>query len=252
MNFISPVFTTPTIPQPTYQSKIKLNKEEVSLQFVLSRATNQGYKVRFIVQIHPITNELGITTTLRASQIDMLSLHDAILANVLPEDKKYVTLTQFDTLKCEFTINFNTWFDNAMNNVVPRTYLSKFDQEYKLKIQPPKMILFDPMRNMFFDFMVKEFKNYLVKKNKDKKFLGPLLPKDLQKKLNIKLLNMFDYSYDYMNNRFIVQLKTMYILGTAMLVGAGIKEVKKQKFSERVEKNTSNTNWKKFTKKKFI
>jgi hypothetical protein len=117
------------------------------------------------------------------------------------------------------------------------------------------MILFDPMRSMFFDFIVKEFKNYLVKKNKDKKFLGPLLPKDWQKKLNIKLLNMFDYSYDYMNNRFIVQLKTMYILGTAMLVGIGIKEIKKQKFSERVEKNSTNfnkTDWKEFTKKKFI
>jgi hypothetical protein len=255
LNFISPVFTLPNIQQfPQLNQKIKLTKNDITIQFVLSRVTQQGYKIRFTVSLHP-TKQIFSGIQIRASQIDMVSLHDAILNNIDPFDKKYVTLKEFDTMKCEFFFNFDAWFKDATNGVSPRTYLSNFNQEYKLKIQPPKMILFDIMRSMFFDYITKQFKEFIVKKNHDKKWFGSLLPKEFQKKTNVRLANMFDYQYDYMNNRFLISLKTIYILGASLLIGTGIKEIKKQNFSTRVEKNANNyskNDWRSFIKRKFI
>jgi len=246
------------IQQKKLEEKIKLKKEDVSLQFVYSRPANNNYTIRFIVQLHPVLPQIFsniISNQIRASQINMISLHDAILANIDEKDRKYITLTSFDTLKCDFNFNFDKWLNDTLNGVSPKTYISKFDQEYKLKIQPPKIIMYDIMRINFFNFISKKFKEYIQKKNYDKKWFGPLLPKNWQKKINIKLSNMFDYDYDYMNNRFIVKMKSFYILGGAMLIGIAYKEIKKQDFSVRVEKNINNfskNQWRDFIKKKFM
>lgn len=237
------------LPQPPL-TKTKLSKNDITLEFILSRLTQEGYKIRFLVRIMPMA-----LNGLQSKNIDMVSLHDAIIANIDSFDKKYVTLKSFDTLKCEFVFDFNKWFKDALKDVTPKTYFSKFNQEYRLKIQPPKMILFDTMRSLFFDYITKEFKNYIVKNNKDKKWFGHLLPSEFQKRVNVRLANMFEYEYDYMNNRFLINLKSVYVIGASMLTGFALKEIKKQSFADRVEKNPSNTSkeqWKKYITKKFI
>lgn len=253
-NFLDKGFLKQTIDQATAIKKINLTKDDVSLQFLFSRIAGNDYKIRFLVSIHPVNKVFTsmIPNQIRASQINMVSLHDAILANINEKDKKYVTLVSFDTMKCDFKFNYDKWLSDALTNVMPKTFFSKFDQEYKLKVQPPQMILNDITRENFFDFITKKFKEYIEKKNYEKKWLGPFVPKDWQKALNIKLITMFDYEYDYMNNRFIVRLKTPYILGGAMLLGAGIEKIKKENFAIKVERNKDNTNWNDFIKRKFM
>lgn len=239
--------------------KYNLKKNDITIQFVLARPFNNTYKVRYLISIHPVSFTSQMQQ-IRASQINMVSLHDAIIENIDPYDRKYMVLKYFDTLKCEFEMNFDKWLEDAVSGISPRTYLSRFDQEYRLKVQPPKMIMFDCMRTQFFDFLAVKFKEYIVKKNKDKIWMGRLLPKDFQKSVNVKLTNLFDYEYDYQMNRVIVRLKTVYVIGVAYAVGMAVDEIKKSKndkmkFSERVEKNASNFSkdkWKEFTKKRFI
>jgi len=247
--------------QPPVQNiqKYNLKKNDITLQFVLARPTGNTYKIRYLISIHPVafTSQMQ---QIRASQINMVSLHDAIIDSIDAYDRKYMVLKYFDTLKCEFEMNFEKWFNDAVEGISPRTYLSRFDQEYRLKIQPPKMIMFDSLRTQFFDFLAVKFKEHLVKKNKDTLWMGKLLPKDFQKSVNVRLANLFDYEYDYQMNRMIVRLKTVYVIGVAYAVGMAVDEIKKSKqdkmkFSERVEKNASNFSkdkWKEFTKKRFI
>ncbi len=256
----SPLQTAPLIAQQMTtltnviqqaDQKIKLEKNDIVLNFVLSRSTFDGYKIIYTIRMQPMKMVMaGIQ--IRASQIDMISLHDAIIQNLDPFDAKYMTLKKFDTLTCEFFFEFDKWFSDATNGIVPRTYISKFDQEFRLKIQPPKVIMFDIGRNDFFGYIADKFKKYIINKNKEKLWLGHLLPKDFQKYVNAKLANCFDYTYDYQQNRFIVQLKTAYVLSVSYAVGMAINKISnkksKEKFSDRVEKNSKLFNKKKFEK----
>jgi hypothetical protein len=264
----TPLQMTPIIAQQMAQltatinqanQKIKLEKNDIVLNFVLSRSTFDGYKILYTIRIQPMKMVMaGIQ--IRASQIDMVSLHDAIIQNLDSFDAKYMTLKKFDTLTCEFHFEFDKWFADATNGIVPRTYISKFDQEFRLKIQPPKVIMFDIGRNDFFNYISTKFKKFIINKNKEKLWLGHILPKDFQKYVNIKLAECFDYTYDYQQNRFIVQLKTAYVIGVSYAVGMAVKEIagrknNAMKFSERVEKNSSlfdAKKWKEFVKGKLL
>lgn len=239
--------------------KLKLTKNDITLNFALSRSTFDGYKIIYTIQIHPMKMVIA-GQQIRASQIDMPSLKEAIINNIDTFDIKYLTLKKFDTITCEFYFDFDKWFREATNGIKPRIFLSKFDQEFRLKIQPPKVIMFDIGRNDFFQYITNKFKKFIINSNKEKLWLGHILPQDFQKSINIKLANCFDYSYDYQMNRFIVQLKSVYVIGVSYAIGMAIKEIKNRKanilkFSDRVEKNSVNfkkDKWKEFLKKKFI
>ncbi len=230
--------------------KIKLEKNDIVLNFVLSRSTFTGYKILYTIRIQPMKMVMA-GVQIRSSQIDNESLKEAIIANIDPFDIKYMDLKKFDSTTCEFDFNFDKWFDEATKNIQPKTYISRFDQEYKLRIQPPKVIMFDIGRNDFFNYISDKFKKYLITKNKEKMWLGPLLPKDFQKFVNAKLANCFSYTYDYQFNRFIVQLKPVYVLSVSYAVGMAINAIKSGKnnpknFSDRVIGNLN-----KFDKTKF-
>ena len=255
----TPLQMTPLIAQQMAQltatinqanQKIKLEKKDVILTFVLSRSTFTGYKILYTIRIQPMKMVMmGIQ--IRASQIDMESLKQAIIENIDPFDMKYMNLKKFDTITCEFEFDFDKWFADATKNIQPQTFVSKFDQEYKLRIQPPKVIMFDIGRNDFFKYIAEKFKKYIINKNKEKMWLGPLLPKDFQRYINVKLSNCFDYTYDYQFNRFIVQLKSIYVIAVSYAVGMTLNSIKDRKnntkkFSERVEGQLSA-----FDKKKF-
>jgi len=230
--------------------KIELGKNDIVLTFVLSRTSFDGFKILYTIRIQPMRMVMS-GTQIRASQIDKESLKQAIIENIDPSDIKYMTLKKFDTTTAEFHFEFDKWFEEATRGIKPQTYISKFDQEFRLKIQPPKVIMFDIGRNDFFGYIADKFKKWIIAKNKEKMWLGPILPKEFQRFVNVKLANCFDYTYDFQFNRFIVQLKTVYVLGVSYAVGMAINEIKNRKSNAKKFADRVNGNMNRFDKKKF-
>ena len=93
--FIKPQLLAPNLRSPVYEKKIKINKNDVSLQFLLARDVGSTYKVSFIVMLNPRQRlEPGIMLSPR--NVDMVSLREAIIAKIDPYDRIYMKIGNFD------------------------------------------------------------------------------------------------------------------------------------------------------------
>lgn len=193
--------------------KIALAKNNVSLQFYFASATNLGYKSSFIVHIN--TPAIG---QIRASQIDMDSLKQAIWDNVDDYDKQYTELRFFSTNKAEFYFDWKKWINNAFKDIELKKEFSIFNRRLMFKIRLPQMIRFDSIRNGFCDFIERKMREKITADRLEKKKFIPFLPKKLIEALDKKVENLFDYTYDMTGNMLIIKLKPQIVLIASLIL----------------------------------
>lgn len=208
--------------------KIKLVKNNISLQFYFAGQNQYGYKVSFIV--HIVTPQYNpVYTQIRASTIDMNSLKKAIIDNIDPLDQKYMMLSNFSTNKAEFYFNYEKWINDAFRNVESKKYNSIFTRQIHMAVPVPRMILYDSIRTGYIRFMQNKIKEYFLKKRLAKKFLIPILPKDIMEKIRMSIYNIYDYEYDIQYNTFYIKLKSEFVIAATMLLAKSVNDISKQK-----------------------
>lgn len=261
-NFLNPIFLNTNIRQQKFVEKIKIDRTDVSLQFLLGNNATDTYRVVYIVNLNPGIRLKDPSITLSPRNINMESLRNAIIANIRPYDKKYMVLKTFDTRKAEFHLDTDKWFKDATTGLNPKTHYSKFDRAFKLKIAPPRMILQDFIRKYWGEFVIKQFKKWLEVQKKEAKFFKYLIPENLRSKIRQKIRNMFDWQYDIQSNTIVAKLKPIWILALVYATGSAFRKInksdlknrnKKEMFSVKVKKNIKSFDkkkWEKFISKR--
>tara|TARA_Y100000310_G_C20601384_1_gene773238 strand:+ start:619 stop:1425 length:807 start_codon:yes stop_codon:yes gene_type:complete len=258
-DFLDPKLRTPNIPQPRFAPKIRLQKNDVSLQFLLASDIGKSYKVVMLVNIVPgNVREKDPSRILAASTIDMNSLRSAILSNVSPFDKTYMILKEYDTRKATFIFDHEKWLRESVSDTNTTLIVTRFAREFKLKKAIPSMIFNDPLRMYFDKFLLRKFKEYMEKYNKEAKWFKFLFPETTTRlKLRRRMKNMFDWEYDYTWNRVTAVLKPMYVLAVIFATGlmvkkmreSDIKQVNKEKlFALKVKQDLKKFDYGKFDK----
>lgn len=211
---------------PDYKTKFRVTKNDITLNYTLSRAVRDTYKVEFTIIIVPkalVKPEEQIDR-----EVYKNSLKEAILANIDNVDRKYMKLHDFNGRKAVFYFDWRTWFKDAIKGK-PRTYLSKFQRVVDFKKRIPRMIAYQTASSYFPDFLTKKFKEFIIKKRLIKPWLSKVIPQKFFNQIRGKLENMYDYDYDIQHNRMIIKLKTPYILGFAYAVGKSVDKLKNDK-----------------------
>lgn len=245
----------------TAQNKIKLTKNNVSLQFYFAGSNQLGYKLLFIVKI--ITPQLSPTFNLLASNIDQVSLKQAILDNVDIQDRKYITLKSFNTNKAEFYFDYQKWIADSLKGVALEKKFSFFDRSIRMAVPVPKMILFDSLRFDFIRFITAKIKEFVVKNGLSKKWFYKIIPISMQSAFNMKTQDLFNYEYDIQYNKFSISLKPEYVIAISYLIKSSLDKkekinlsIKDPKYFElEINKNLKKYNkddWKKNLKNKFF
>lgn len=211
---------------------------DVMLTFVNAKVSNGKYSFLFMNSL--ISKDIT-GNGVRASQIDMRKLQSKIMGKVDIKDLKYIKLREFSTSRVVFVFDIDSWLDDALRNSVGRVYLSKYDKEFRLKIQPPAMVRYYGIRVEFSRYVANYFKEYARKKPQQRNTLFSIIPKSYENIIKTHVSNMFDYEYDFQSNRIIVRLKTIYLTG---LIFASFALTEKnlnirQKFEDMVNKNLS-------------
>lgn len=262
--FIAPELKKQTLSGEQYKSKLQLRKNEVTLNFLETKDSNGTFRINYIVQVNPKGRRLDPQVKMSPSVLDMQSLREAILSNIPPFDRKYMILRKFDDKKAFFDFNHEKWLKDATKGMKGKNYYSKFDREFKFKIQPPKAVSKDRLTIKFEKFITRKFLDWLEnKKTKQKDFFKFLIPKKEQRKIRTKIINMFDWHYDSQWNRMVASLKSIYIIALIYATGSMIKKLsrrninksQKKLFSDRVKSNIKDFDrkrWEEFTKKKFF
>lgn len=262
--FIAPELRNATLPPEQYDKKIKLRKNEVTLNFLETKDSNGIFRINYIVQLRLKGRRLDPQVKISPSVLDMQSLRDAILSNIPPFDRKYMILRKFDDKKAFFDFNHDKWLKDATKGMKGKTHFSKFDREFKFKIQPPKAVSRDRLTIKFEKFITRKFLDWLEnKKSKQKVYFKYLIPAREQKKIRTKMINMFDWHYDSQWNRMVAKLKSIYIIALIYATGAMVKKLsrsnisdsQKKLFSDRVKSNIKSFDkrkWEEFTRKKFF
>jgi len=240
-SFISSKFLVANIPQEITKQKIKIQKNDINLQFLLANDIGKTYRLLFIVIINYSTLMKDYSLQPSVSDIDLISLKTAILENIDPYDRKYMILSKFTTVEAEFLFDVEKWLTDATRGIQPRTFLTKFAKEFRLKVAPPKMIMFDELRNIWCKFIARKFREWAERHNRYNLFFKLLVPEFLRKKMKNKINDMFTWEYDVQWNRMIVKMKSFWIVAIlfgfgAMIVKAQKHEVEKKQFDDRVKK----------------
>lgn len=263
-DFISSDLQKQTISPETYDSKITLNKNEVSLQFLEAKDSGGTFKLIYIVQINTRGRKLDPQKKLTPASIDMETLREGIIARIPAYDRKYLVLKIFDDRKAIFEFNHEKWLKEATRGIKPKTHFSKFDREFKFKTQPPREIGKDRLSLRFENFITRKFLDWLDESpRKQKSFFEYLIPKKEARQLRIKFRNMFDWHYDSQWNKMVAKLKSIYIVALLYATGAAVKKMsqsninksQKELFSTKVEKNIKSFDrkkWEDFTRRKFF
>jgi hypothetical protein len=258
-SFISPKFTTSNITQEFDTGKIKVEKKDVSLQFLLANDAGKTYRVLFIVMINynQLLKDYG--TQPSASNIDLISLKSAILESIHPYDRKYMILSKFTTTEVEFLFDTKKWLEDATRGIQPRIYLTRFAREFSFKVEPPKMIMFDELREVWGRFISRKFREWTEQHNRYNLFFKVMVPSFLRNKMKHRINDMFDWEYDMQWNRITVRMKSFWIAAvlfgfSAMIVKARKPEIEKKQFDNRVKKYVptyDRKEWLKFTSRRF-
>lgn len=262
-DFINPQLQKQTISSPSYKKEIVLNRNNVRLNFLLARVSQGKWKIRFIVELRLSGNQINPMKQVRASTVNMASLKKAILDNVSSYDLKYIDLDYFNTNTAEFYFDHEKWLKDATANLTPRTHMSKFDREFKLKKKLPSMITTTYTSPDLQKLIVNAFKDWLEKSKKENDFFKYLIPRTQRSKIRTKFRNMFEWEYDIQWNKIIATLKSIYIMALLYAVGEGISKLnskninssKKNLFSVKVKSKIpkfDSKKWEKFIKKRFI
>lgn len=217
------------------------NKEaeyDVMLTFINAKVSNGKYSFLFMNSL--ISKDI-VGNGIRASKVDMRKLQSKIMSKVDTKDLKYIKLREFSTSRVVFVFDIDSWLDDALRNSIGRVYLSKYDKEFRLKIQPPTMVRYYGIRVEFSRYVASYFKEYARKKPQQRNTLFSIIPKSYENIIKTHVANMFDYEYDFQSNRIIVRLKTIYLTG---LIFASFALTEKnlsvrQKFEDMVNKNLS-------------
>jgi hypothetical protein len=218
-DFFKRGFQTQTTPIAS-TAKIKIVKNDVSMQFLLAKDIGRTYKVEFIITLYPIGLSKNPNIVINPSTINMLSLRQAILEKIDAYDRKYMILKTFDHRKAVFELDSEKWFYNNFNNATVRTELSHFSRSIYLKERIPLMIRMDPMMNLSFDkFLIRNFQEFMESKKKEATYFKYLIPESLRKKFRTGIREMFDWTYDSTTGKILATLKTIYII--AILYGIG-------------------------------
>lgn len=211
---------------------------DVNITFVNAKVSNGKYSFLFMNSIMSkslTSNSMGI----RASQIDMKKLQASIMSKVDKKDLKYIKLKEFSTSRSIFIFDIDSWLDDALKNVSGKVYLSRYDKEFRLNIQPPTMVRHYGIRVEFSKYVANYFKEYAKKKPQQRNSLFNIIPKSYEKTLKTHISNMFDYEYDFQSNRIIVRLKTIFLTGLIFssfaLAGNNFKA--NMSFEDMVKKN---------------
>lgn len=262
--FISTELTKQTLSKELYSSKIILNKNEVSLDFLESKDMGNSFKLIYIIRINTKGRKLDPGKVMSMTTLDLESLKNGIVSNFSVYDKKYLMLKAFDDKRAIFEFNYEKWLKEATNGMVGKTYFSKFDREFKFKILPPKEIKKDLLSIKFEKFITRKFLDSLEKKTKEQKeFFKYLIPPKEQKKIKTSFRNMFDWYYDSQWNKMVAKLKSIYIIALMYATGSAIKKLsqknitksQKELFSTKVSNNLisfDKKKWEDFTRKRFF
>lgn len=191
--------------------KIKLRPQDINLSLLLTNETMEGYKIVFIVAINSKSALSDPSKIISPSNVDKISLRDAILANIAPLDKKYMILKDFDTVKATFYFDVDRWIKDTMAQVNPVVKFSQFSKTFKFRIPLPPMIMKDAVRLALPKFLIKKFKKYIANNSNSVKWFRHLFPKGIRMTVSEALPERFDYNYDYQTNSITLNLKSFWI-----------------------------------------
>jgi len=236
--------------------KVKLFKNNITLVPIISKDTGKLYKMNFMLNIY-LPKKYDINTKLSPRNVNMIFLKNAILNNISDYDRKYMSLSYFDTKKATFIFEKDKWMKDAVNNLSSKKELSKFSRSFKLKIAPPRMILQDMSSEYWGKYILRHFKKYVDDKKKGKEFFRYLIPKEMAKKLERKMANMFDWNYNIQTNKITAVLKSFWVLAIMYSAAKVSKKIinKEAFFNAKVKKNLNifkNTNYNKYINKNKI
>jgi len=246
-------------PPKTLNTPIKVTSNDISLNFIRCSDLNKEYKIVYSVMVSSPLNDFNDPRI--ASKVDQNSLKEAIFGAIYEEDKKYVVLENFSFRLATFKFLWKKWFDDSLVGVTPRTEFSKFERSFTFKKQLPRMVLhnFSPYSNTF---IVNRFREYTSERKMHNWFDG-FIPKDYQNKINIKLSNMFDYSYDYQKNALVLRLMNVYIFGILFAINAVVNDTQQSRkqpyiridFDKKVKDKApqfDKKKWETFIRQRFI
>ncbi|HUS51364.1 MAG TPA: hypothetical protein VMZ91_14440 [Candidatus Paceibacterota bacterium] len=256
-DFIDSKFRLPNIPQQSFPQKIKLLKNNVTLQFLASSDTGKFYQISFLLNITPSTLEKNPSIPINPSTVDMEFLKKAILDNILLKDKRYLILKNYDTRKVIFNFNHELWLKEAVREESSVSKYTRFAKDFRLKVKVPLVVMMDPMRNFFGDFIIRKFIEYMESKRVESKWFKHLLPDEIRKRARYRVRGMFDWNYDFTWNVITATLKPLYAMALIYATGMMIKKIKmndlrnannQQLFVAKVKDNVSKFNYGKFDK----
>lgn len=248
------------------KQKIKISSNEVSLQFIRSKDIGSTFKVEYFVNLNLKTGLKDPSHELSLRDIDNSSLKKAIMDNIKSYDQRYMELADFDHTKAIFHLKTDKWLDDATRGMRAKKKLGSFKMIFKLKQAPPRMIMSDSLSNIWTEFVVRKLKQWFKdNKRREKKLLGDLFPKSVQRTIRQKLTNMFEWSYDARWNTVEAQLESKWVIALLYATSELTKKeslnklqsrTEKYKFSTKVKTNLKDRDfdrkkWKKFVKKKF-
>jgi hypothetical protein len=257
MPFINGFWTEP--PKVLLANSIKINPKDISLTFIRSNDVNKEFKITFTVTL--FSSQYDFHNPSIASKIDKKSLGDAIFNSIYEGDKDYVVLESFSFLTATFRFLWKKWFNDSLVGVTPKNHISKFERTFSFKRQLPRMISynFNPYSG---SFLVNRFKE-LTSERKMHNWFDGFIPKSYQDKINVKISNMFDYQYDYQENKMILRLMNIYIFGILFAIGSKIVDTQQSRkqpyikidFDKKVKDKAvqfDKSKWEKFIRQRFI
>lgn len=246
--------TTPTLTPPQYDKKINITKNDIDLVYISSKDIGKIYKIRYVITINP-KSAISPGEQITPKNINMNSLKNALEQWLKPRDRKYFLIDNLDTRHVEFIFDHKKWLKDATSGLKGEIQFSKFDRVFKLKKQPPFLILTDDARFQFEEFIIRKFKEWLENSKKEAKYFKNLFPNNFRSKIRTKLRNMFDWSYDFQWNRITAKLKTFYILALLYAINIGVKAYKNKTLADTQKNHLFSdqvkSNLKKFDKDKW-
>jgi hypothetical protein len=256
-NFIRPQYSPMMSPSYKAPQKIILNRNDVSLQFLMSKDAGSKYTVTYLLSIIPRSTEKDPSLLLTPATVNMTSLKNAIMANVNAFDKNYMTLDNYDTRRAIFSFDHEKWLKDSVSDTATTTKVTRFARDFRFRKTVPTMIMYDPMRTYFSNFIIRKLKDYMEKGNKGAKWFKHLLPDTARSRLRGRIRNMFDWEYNFQWNTVTATLKPIYIMAIIYAVGAMTKQLRKEQlqnagnqklFATKVYSNLKQFDYGKFDK----
>ncbi len=194
-------------------SNIEIRKADVSLQFCNAKDIGSTYKVEFYVNINLGKRLEDQSVKLTMRNVDSISLKKAIMSNLTNKDSDYMDLVSFDTTKAVFHLKTDKWIKEATKGVDGVKNITTFSIVFKLKEPAPSMIKKDILSKDWENFVSRKFKQWVSDKPKrENTMLNVIFTKEVSSKINQKLTNMFDFSYDPRWNKVEAKLKSIWVV----------------------------------------